>query len=64
MNPGTVASYLQQTADPQACPDELPPGYAAILGFNSGLPQECRGGPGSNSWYGKGEVDALNAVTR
>jgi lantibiotic leader peptide-processing serine protease len=64
MNPGTVASYLQQTADPQACPDELPPGYAAILGFNSGLPQECQGGSGSNSWYGKGEVDALNAVTR
>jgi subtilisin family serine protease len=64
MNPGTVASYLQQTADPQACPDELPPGYAAILGFNSQLPQVCQGGPGSNSWYGKGEVDALNAVTR
>jgi len=64
MNPGTVASYLQQTADPQACPDELPPGYAAILGVNSGLPQECQGGSGSNSWYGKGEVDALNAVTR
>ena len=24
----------------------------------------CEGGPGYNSWYGNGQVDALNAVTK
>jgi subtilisin family serine protease len=71
MNPGTVEAYLQQTADPQACPTSLPTtnptngiAYLAVLGVNSGAVQQCQGGPGNNSWYGKGEVDAFNAVTR
>ena len=73
MRPGTVAAMLQQTADPQPCPTALPlngaPGssranvpYANTKRLN-GEPQECTGGPGYNSWYGNGQVDALNAVT-
>jgi len=71
MRPGRVAALLSQTADPQACPNTLPGptppfssvGYLEILGVNSGAVQECQGGPGHNSWYGNGQVDALNAVT-
>jgi subtilisin family serine protease len=74
MRPGAVAAYLQQTADPQPCPTELPlqgaPGssrantpYAATLRLN-GEPQECQGGPGYNSWYGNGQVNAFRAVTK
>ena len=64
LNPNQVKAFLTQTADPQACPETLPGAYSTILGVNSGLPQVCQGGPGHNSWYGNGEVDALNAVTR
>jgi subtilisin family serine protease len=64
MRPSAVAAYMQQTADPQACPTTFPPGYLAVLGVNSGAVQQCQGGPGHNSWYGSGEVDALNAVTK
>ena len=53
---------LGNTADPQACPGTLPAGYLTFTGVNSGAVQQCQGGPGSNSWYGKGQVDALNAV--
>jgi subtilisin family serine protease len=63
MRSGRVASFLGQTADPQACPNTLPDGYLDTKGVNSGAEQECQGGPGHNSWYGKGQVDALNAVT-
>jgi subtilisin family serine protease len=73
MRPGAVAAMLQQTADPQPCPTALPlhgaPGssranvpYAATTRLN-GEPQECTGGPGYNSWYGNGQVNALSAVT-
>jgi len=40
-----------------------PDGYLDTTGVNSGAVQECQGGPGHNSWYGSGQVDALNAVT-
>jgi lantibiotic leader peptide-processing serine protease len=63
MRPGRVASLLSQTADQQACPNTLPPGYLDITGVNSGAEQECQGGPGHNSWYGTGQVDAFNAIT-
>jgi lantibiotic leader peptide-processing serine protease len=63
MSPGHVSALLQQTADPQACPTTLPLGYAAFVGSESGAPQTCQGGPGHNSWYGAGQVDALNAIT-
>jgi subtilisin family serine protease len=63
LRPGQVEALMQQTADPQACPDALPPGYSTFVGSQSGAPQTCQGGPGHNSWYGAGQVDALNAVT-
>ena len=70
MRPEQVKAYLDQTADPQPCPTEFPdtplvPGvnYLDVTGFNSGAVQQCQGGPGYNSWYGNGEVDALKAVT-
>jgi len=65
MRPGQVEAILEQTADPQACPDTLPTGYQTVqVGVNSGQLQQCQGGPGHNSWYGNGQADALNAVTK
>jgi hypothetical protein len=70
MRPGSVSAYLENTADPQDCPNTDPVSpitgqpYSAVVGTQSGAVQVCTGGPGSNSWYGKGQVDALNAVTR
>ena len=60
--PGQVAALLGATADPQACPGTLPAGYLAFTGTNSGAVQQCQGGAGHNSWYGNGQVDALNAI--
>jgi subtilisin family serine protease len=73
MRPNQVAAFLQQTASPQPCPTEFPlsgaPGsalfgvpYLNITRLN-GETQMCQGGPGYNSWYGNGRIDALNAVT-
>jgi subtilisin family serine protease len=66
MRPDQVKAYLDQTADPQACPTTLPPLYETAFGTGteSGLFYRCQGGPGHNSWYGNGQVDALNAVTK
>ena len=58
------ARMLDTQADPQACPTTLPAGYLSFTGVNSGAVQQCQGGPGYNSWYGNGEVDAFNAVTK
>jgi subtilisin family serine protease len=74
MRPGAVEAHMQQTADPQPCPTELPlrgaPGsslqntpYSAITRPNDD-PQECQGGGGHNSWYGAGQINALRAVTK
>jgi subtilisin family serine protease len=63
MSPGSVAARLGRTADAQPCPTVLPAGYLAIT-RPDGQPQECQGGPAHNSWYGAGQVNALNAVTR
>jgi subtilisin family serine protease len=63
MRPGRVAAYVEQTADPQPCPTELPPGYLAVLGLDDEQVQTCQGGPGHNSWYGNGQVNALSAIT-
>jgi subtilisin family serine protease len=71
MRPGAVSAYLDQTADPQACPETLPLtgvsgfSYAVLnVGTQSGTTADCQGGPGHNSWYGNGQVDAFNAVTK
>ena len=62
MRPGTVAAYLQQTADAQPCPTAVPFPYD-IIHRPDGSPQECQGGETYNSWYGTGQVNALRAVT-
>src|SRR5438128_1603970 len=64
MSPGAVQAHLSQTADPQPCPSALPPGYDTFVSVSNGAPQVCTGGTGHNSWYGSGQVNALNAVTR
>jgi len=66
LRPGQAESILQRTADPQACPETFPAvpvPYLSFTGTQSGTVQSCTGGPGHNSWYGAGQVDALNAVT-
>jgi subtilisin family serine protease len=62
MRPGAVEQHVTQTADPQPCPTSTPAGYET---FTTSLdePQACQGGRGFNSWYGKGQVNALRAVT-
>jgi subtilisin family serine protease len=72
LRPGTVEAYMQQTADAQPCPTELPlqgaPGSSrantpyANTRRPSGDPQECQGGASHNSWYGAGQINALRAV--
>jgi subtilisin family serine protease len=66
MSPGAVKGHLDQTADSQPCPTALPPNYAEVFGVGteSGVFYPCQGGPGHNSWYGSGQVNAFNAVTR
>jgi subtilisin family serine protease len=63
LSTGRVSAYLQQSADPQACPSELPAGYLSFTGLDGGQVQTCQGGTGHNSWYGAGQVNALRAVT-
>src|SRR5438309_1159060 len=65
MSPEQVKAYLDQTADPQPCPVFLPPTYESFFGVGteSGVFTACQGGPGYNSWYGNGQVNAFNAVT-
>jgi subtilisin family serine protease len=61
---GRVTAMLTQTADSIACPDAATLAlYAPFPQFSNGEPQTCQGGTGYNSWYGHGEVNALNAVT-
>jgi hypothetical protein len=63
MQPGQLATFLEQTADPNQCPSALPPIYDVVTSFSNGAPQVCTGGTGSNSWYGHGQVNALRAIT-
>jgi hypothetical protein len=67
MAASAVAAFLQQTADTQPCPTVLPTGYEAFTrptpAGQTGAPQVCQGGPGFNSWYGNGQVNAFSAVT-
>ena len=65
MSPGRVQASLSQMTNAQPCPTSLPANYAEVFGVGTqtGLFYPCQGGPGNNSWYGNGRVDALNAVT-
>jgi subtilisin family serine protease len=69
MQPGTVSSIVQGSADPQPCPTELPTtnpvdgrSYLSFTGVDDHKVQTCEGDPGQNSWYGRGQVNALEAV--
>jgi subtilisin family serine protease len=57
--PGAVQAMLTGTADPVDCPPNP---------FNPGPPFNfmavCQGGSGYNGFFGKGQVNAFNAVTR
>lgn len=60
---GAVAAALENTADPIACPTpEVLAEYAFFPSLDNGAPRTCQGGLGYNSWYGKGQVNALSAI--
>ncbi len=61
-NAGQIASRLQNTADPIACPAD-PSVYNFFPAVDNGAPQTCTGGAGYNSFYGHGQVNALAAVS-
>ena len=57
--PAVVATLLQQTADPKACPEGgtyTPPGSGTVTKY-------CYGGTQNNGFYGQGEISAFRAVT-
>ena len=60
-SPGAVAAKLQNTADPIDCPPDMSI-YAFFPAVDNGAPQNCQGGTGSNSFNGKGQINALTAV--
>lgn len=62
-NPGAVEAVLQGTADPIACPADVSI-YDFFPAVDNGAPQVCQGGSGSNSFNGKGQVNALSAVSK
>jgi subtilisin family serine protease len=63
MQGGSVAAALQRATNPLPCPDTSQPIYANFPSASNGAPQTCTGGIGNNSFYGKGEIDALQAVS-
>jgi subtilisin family serine protease len=63
MQGGAVAAALSNATNPLPCPDTSQPIYAGFPSVSNGAPQTCTGGIGNNSFYGKGEIDALQAVS-
>jgi subtilisin family serine protease len=64
MSPGQVSAVVQSTADAQPCPATLPTtpvDYLSFVGVDDEQVQTCQGGT-QNSWYGRGQVNALKAV--
>ena len=59
MGPGQLAAAVQHATRPLSCPDTS---IYAPFPQSSGEPQTCQGGATHNSFYGSGEVDALQAV--
>jgi subtilisin family serine protease len=60
LSPTTVEQYLQQSANNQPCPSPKTVTQGPGLDFATAT---CQGGTGFNSFFGKGIVDALKAVT-
>ena len=56
-----LSSKLQQATNPLACPSDTS-AYDFFPALDGGALQTCQGGSGQNSWFGSGEVDALQAV--
>ena len=61
-NPGAVAARITNTAKPIPCPADVTP-WVPFPSTSNGAGPSCVGGPGYNSWYGHGEVDALAAIS-
>jgi len=64
---GNDSDDLSRPTTDETSPDDTtlpttPDDYLGITGVNSGAVQQSQGGPGHNSWYGSGQIDALNAV--
>jgi subtilisin family serine protease len=60
MSPTSVEQYLQQSANNQPCPEPR----TVVQGADFEVPTAtCQGNTGYNSFFGKGIVDALKAVT-
>jgi subtilisin family serine protease len=57
MRQAAVAAMLRSTADGMSCPTALDPGVE----FFGAPVQFCKGGSGSNNFYGRGLVNALAA---
>jgi subtilisin family serine protease len=57
-----LAAALKQATNPIACPADTS-AYDFFPALDGGALQTCSGGIGNNTWYGKGEVDALKAVS-
>lgn len=56
--PQQIANLLDQGADPLACPEgDFAPVYGGVA-----WTANCYGGTPNNSFYGRGEVDALTAI--
>jgi subtilisin family serine protease len=63
MSPSEVRERLRDTADPIACPTAAQlVQYAAFPSVNNDAPQTCTGEAENNSWYGRGEINALKAI--
>jgi lantibiotic leader peptide-processing serine protease len=62
MMPGAVASILNSTADPMACPPD-PSIYDPFPAVDNDAPQVCTGGPAFNGFNGHGQVNALSAIS-
>jgi len=60
--PAAIAARLLNTADPIACPPD-PSIYAFFPSVSNGAPQECVGGINYNGFNGRGQVNALTAVS-
>jgi subtilisin family serine protease len=62
-SPGAVAAKVLLAVDPLACPPDLSI-YSFFPSVSNGEPQVCQGGTGYNAFNGKGQVNALKAVTK
>ena len=60
--PRAVQAAMETSANPLSCPPD-PSIYDFFPAVDGGAPQVCTGGPGHNSFYGAGEIDALKAVS-